>query len=226
MPIQRNIGNCCVVQMIKKKLSEHFKKLNNDENIDDEHDGKFVDVNVDEWSVNKYINEDFCQSEIRKIVSDLKNNKSQGVDQILNGTIDLLCPIYVKLFNLILHTGYIPEKWAIGIIIPIYKNKGPMDDPGNYRGITLLSCINKVFTSAISRRLYKFVENFDILGSEQAGFRKGHSTVDHIFVLYALFEIYVKKRKSNLYCVFVDYSEAFDTYTSRSLMGQVVVTKY
>ena len=65
-------------------LSEHFKKLNNDENIYDEHDKKFVDVNVDEWSVNKYINEDICQSEIRKIVSDLKNNKSQGVDQILN----------------------------------------------------------------------------------------------------------------------------------------------
>ena len=41
-------------------LSEHFKKLNNDENIYDEHDKKFVDVNVDEWSVNKYINEDFC----------------------------------------------------------------------------------------------------------------------------------------------------------------------
>ena len=58
-------------------LSEHFKKLNNDENIYDEHDKKFVDVNVGEWSVNKYINEDFCQSEIRKIVNDLKNNKSQ-----------------------------------------------------------------------------------------------------------------------------------------------------
>ena len=151
MPIQRNIGNCCtndkkeVVSKIHVDvLSEHFKKLNNDENIYDEHDKKFVDVNVDECSVIKYINEDFCQSEIRKIIK---------------STIDLLCPIYVKLFNLILHTGYIPEKWAIGIIIPIYKNKGPMDDPGNYRGITLLSCISKVFTSAISRRLYKFVEN-------------------------------------------------------------------
>ena len=54
------------------------------------------------------------------------------------------------------------------------------------------------------------MENLDILGSEQVGFRKGHSTVDHIFVLYALFEICVKKRKSNLYCGFVDYSKAFD----------------
>ena len=55
------------------------------------------------------------------------------------------------------------------------------------------------------------MESFDILGSEQAGFRKGHSTIYHIFVLYALFEIYVKKRKSNLYCGFVDYSKAIDT---------------
>ena len=143
--------------------------LNNDENIYDEHGKKFVDVYVDEWHVYNYINEDFCQSDIRNIVSDLNNNKSQGVDQILNefikSTIDLLCPIYVKLFNLILHAGYIPEKWAIGIIIPIYKNKGPMDDSYNYGGVTPLSCISKVFTSTISRRLYKFVENFDILGS-------------------------------------------------------------
>ena len=76
--------------------SEHFKKLNNDENMYDEHDKKFVDVNVDEWSVNKYINEDVCQSEIRKIVNDLNNNKSQGVDQILNEFIKSKLTCYVQ----------------------------------------------------------------------------------------------------------------------------------
>jgi hypothetical protein len=48
------------------------------------------------------------------------------------------------------------------------------------------------------------------LGEEQAGFRKNHSTVDHLFVLYGLIDIYVKKEKKRLFCTFVDYSKAFD----------------
>ena len=175
-------------------LTEYFKKLNVDDNTYDEHDWSFNNVNAEDA-----INEDFNECEIRKVVKGLKNNKAYGVDMILNefikNTIDIMCPIYVKLFNIILKTGYLPEKWTVGIIVPIYKNKGKRDDPGNYRGITLLSCISKVFTSLLSQRLSDYVENFQLLGSEQAGFRKNHSTVDHIFVLYALTEIYVKKEK-------------------------------
>ena len=119
-------------------------------------------------------------------------------------------------------TGYLPEKWTVGIIVPIYKNKGKRDDPGNYRGITLLSCISKVFTSLLSQRLSDYVENFQLLGSEQAGFRKNHSTVDHIFVLYALTEIYVKKEKKKLFCAFVDYSKAFDTISRVHLWSKLI----
>ena len=50
------------------------------------------------------------------MVKGLKNNKAYGVDMILNefikNTIDIMCPIYVKLFNIILKTGYLPEKWT------------------------------------------------------------------------------------------------------------------
>jgi hypothetical protein len=148
-------------------------------------------------------------------VKTLKNNKSPGVDLIINGfikyTIDIMCPVYTNLFNLILISGIVPESWTEGIIISIYKKKGDLKDPSNYRGITLLSCLGKVFTSLISSRLSSFVENFELLGEEQARFRKNHSTADHIFVLYALINIYVKKEKKKLFCTFIDYSKAFDT---------------
>lgn len=55
-------------------------------------------------------------------------------------------PIYCKLFNLVLQSGKVPEAWSVGIIVPIYKNKGDRDNPDNHRGITLLSCVGKIFT--------------------------------------------------------------------------------
>ena len=52
---------------------------------------------------------------------------------------------YVGLFNKILDTGVYPEAWTVGLIIPIYKEKGDRTDSNNYRGVTLLSRIGKLF---------------------------------------------------------------------------------
>jgi hypothetical protein len=49
-----------------------------------------------------------------------------------------LIPIYVKLFNIILDTGIVPDTWSLGIMVTIYKNKRSKSDPEMYRGITLL----------------------------------------------------------------------------------------
>ena len=66
--------------------------------------------------------------------------------------------VYHKLFNIVLTTGIVPDGWTVGVINPIYKNKGDVTDPANYRPITLLSCFGKLFTSILNERLLKFVE--------------------------------------------------------------------
>lgn len=121
-----------------------------------------------------------------------------------------MLPIYESLFNLILTTGHIPEQWTLGKIKPIYKNKGDASDPDNYRLITILSCLGKLFTALMSERLNTFVEESDILNENQAGFRKNHSTSDHIFTLHAIIET-MKFEKKKLFCSFVDFSKAFDS---------------
>ena len=63
-----------------------------------------------------------------------------------------------------------------------------MNDPGNYRGISLLSILSKVYTHIINSRLTLWVESNFVLTDAQAGFRKGRSTVDHIFTLHAAIE--------------------------------------
>jgi hypothetical protein len=92
---------------------------------------------------------------------------------------------------------------------PIFKNKGSKLDPKNYRPITLLSCIGKIFTSILNGILNVYFEQYPILNENQAGFRHGYSTTDHMFSLYALFELLCAKKK-NLHCAFIDFEKSFD----------------
>ena len=114
-----------------------------------------------------------------------------------------------------------PTDWCIGIIKPIYKKKGSIDDPDNYRGITLLSCIGKLFTASINTRLTTYLDEASIIGEEQAGFREGYSTLDHIFALHSLVEFYLTRRK-RLYCAFIDYKKAFDLVDRSSLWSKLI----
>ena len=125
-------------------------------------------------------------------------------------TKNLFLPIYESLFNVVLDTGIIPSTWLEGTICPIYKNKGDPKNVSNYRLITILSCLGKLFTSVLNLRLTIFLDNNEILLENQAGFRFGYETTDHIFVLNSLSEI-LKQRKQKLFCAFIDFSQAFDS---------------
>ena len=57
--------------------------------------------------------------------------------------------------------------------------RGDDKDPGNYRGITLLSFMDKLFTSVVNSRLNEFDRKYNIVGAEQAGLKNDHSTIDH-----------------------------------------------
>ena len=198
----------------------HFKKLNCKLN---EHLQDPTPTNID--SFNQEINKDFTLEEVNKNIKRLNNNKSEGIDLIKNEYLKN-CPqnvveLAVSLFNVILKTGIVPHEWCIGLIIPIYKKKGSAADPNNYRGITLLSCLGKLFTCCVNTRLGCYLNDKGIIGEEQAGFREGYSTYDHIFVLNELINIYLQKKK-RLYCCFIDYQKAFDTINRTALWGKIL----
>ena len=78
-----------------------------------------------------------------------------------------------------------PTSWSEGIIIPIHK-KGSRDKVDNYRGITLLSTLGKLFTRVLNNRLNFWSDIYSVLIDAQGGFRSGRSTVDSIFILHGL----------------------------------------
>ena len=86
----------------------------------------------------------------------------------------------------------------------------------NYRGITLLSCLSKLFTSVVNNRLETFCSNFNIISDAQFGFRKGRSTIDAIYILMSLVQKYVNENK-RLYVIYVDMMKCFDTVYRNAL---------
>ena len=91
---------------------------------------------------------DITLSEIKKAVRQLKLGRSGGSDLFINefsyyGIDFLLNTLYV-IFNNIFKVGYFPELWSEGLVVPLHK-KGSLHDINNYRGITLLSCVGKLF---------------------------------------------------------------------------------
>ena len=184
---------------------EYFSNINLSADINDT-DTNFNYTEIPSRPENAEINSPISLEEIRQAVRCLKNNKSNGIDMILNEHIQYsfelpyMPEIYLHLFNLVFDTGLLPEPWSIGKIIPIYKQKGQTTDPSNYRPITLLSCMGKLFTAVINNRLQSYAEKYDKIRECQAGFRKNFSTVDHIFALHTIINL-LHRCKKKLFCV-------------------------
>ena len=98
------------------------------------------------------------------------------------------------LINAIFESGIFPDKWTEGFIVPIHK-KGDVNNVQNYRGITLVSCLSKLFTSILNKRLEAFCDNNNVISDAQFGFRKGKSTVDAIYILHSIVQRYINNNE-------------------------------
>ena len=150
--------------------------------------------------------------EIINAIKDLKNGKCGGDDLLINELFihgrDVLCPYMLHLFNFIFDSGIFPDMWRDGLLSPLYK-RGNRLNPDNYRGITLLSDLGKLFTRVLNNRLESWAENYRIYVEAQNGFRKGRGTVDSVFVLHNVINEFMEKG-NKLYTCFIDFSKAFD----------------
>ena len=200
---------------------EHFKALfevsnaGNDSIIED----GVLDMAIDFSN----INDEITEGEVLGAINRLKLRAASGSDEILPEMMKctpryLINPI-VALFNQIFTTSKYPKVWNKSIVIPIYK-KGDPSVPDNYRGISLTSCFSKVFTCIITDRLNDWVETNNLLGEEQAGFRRGYSTIDNVFVLHSIIQRYLLRRRK-VYVAFVDLKKAFDR-VDRKILWEIL----
>ena len=103
---------------------------------------------------------------------------------------------------------------------PIHKG-GTKDDPSNYRGITLLNTVGKIFTSIVNSRLTEWAEKQLLIPESQFGFRKNRNTTDCIFIMNTLIEISIA-HKVPLYVCFVDFRKAFNSVDHTMLWTKLI----
>ena len=118
--------------------------------------------------------------------------------------------------NVCMQEGRIPKEWRMGQIVPIWKRKGDVHDPGKYRGITLLSQVLQLLERVLEARIRRSVEGD--FGEEQQGFMKGRGTTDGMYVLGQM----VEKRlvvQGSMALGFVDLEKAFDTVPREMVMA-------
>lgn len=166
---------------------------------------------------------DFDLDELNRALMELKSNKCPGEDGIIAETYKMLPQemieeILIEL-NRIWENGELPNEFKRGIILPIYK-KGNRRDPKNYRGISLLNTIGKVYTKLVQYRIEEKLEADSSRIEMQAGYRRGYSTIDHIYTLKEIIEIQKLKGKK-VYTGFIDMSSAFDTVDREILVDKV-----
>ena len=173
-----------------------------------------VNDNVDAFRFTE-IKESYVFKQLRSI----SVSKATGIDEIPAKLLKI-AGVYISsslahICNVSLKKGKVPDEWKAAKVTPIYKG-GDKGDLNNFRPISVLPIISKILERSVHNQLYAYVQDRNILSSEQSGFRPNHSTqtalidvTDHI--LTGMEDGKVTG------IVFLDLQKAFDT-VSHDLM--------
>ena len=157
--------------------------------------------------------------EVEDVIKKLKPDKAAGIDGISPGLFkhmpDEWLLILTFLFNCVFSGDY-PLAWAIARMFMIFKKGGRLD-PANYRGISVINAISKLYDMVLNNRFTKWYKP----RSEQAGAQKGRGCEEQILTLRLLIDI-ARKTKRTLYIGFVDFIKAYDKILRYLLLVKLV----
>jgi hypothetical protein len=207
-----------------------YHRLANEDGANGRYDQQFkqvVERSIHRWS-QKHIKRGtmqlFSRLEVRKAIKLLPNGKACGIDRIPNEFIKKggkpMVIALTSLFNCIIKNEVTPSTWERGLICNIFKS-GAVDMCDNYRGITLLSNVYKLFTKLLTQRLSAHLEGKGKLTPSQCGFRPRRGCPDQVFVLSRIIE---RRRATghHTHLFFLDVKKAFDTVWRNGVISSLI----
>ena len=169
---------------------------------------------------------DIAEETISLALSSLNPDSAPGPDGIplrfwLNLS-DSLCPVLSRLFTKLLNEHYVPRDWLKSNVFPLYKGKGPIEKCENYRPISLICTIAKVFEKCLEIHLSRDLDG--LLSDHQHGFRAKHSTVGNLLETYDFISSLIDTGQS-ADIIFLDFRKAFDKVSHEILLKKLATFK-
>jgi hypothetical protein len=164
----------------------------------------------------------FTVNEVRLAIADLKKGKAAGLDKVTPEMIvyagDLLPLAITILFNMCLVHGFVPSSFSMSVIVPVVKDKnGKCNDYENFRPISLVNMLSKVFELCISLRLSNLFKVDDL----QFGFVEGKGCQKALFSLETIVNYYTC-RGSTVFMAALDATKAFDRINHYALFYKLI----
>lgn len=163
------------------------------------------------------------ENEIVLCIGSLKNKCSPGLDGISTTLLKkfhqyIIAPLK-HIINRIFLTGIVPSHFKESVIVPVYKT-GEETKINNYRPITLINNIAKIFEKCLKKRLVNYLEQFNLLSHNQFGFRAKKNAEGAI---HQVINFINNKLNENKKCVaiFLDLAKAFDTVSHQILTDRM-----
>ena len=205
---------------IRERWGQYFSWMMNEEN---------PRVETEEKEPNQGLTAPINEAETERVLKGMKSGKAVGSDEIPAEVwkclgwfgVVTLC----KLFNRIMITETIPSPWRDSVLVPIFKEKGDIQECKNYRGIKLLTHTFKIWERVLDRRVRECTD----IHESQFGFMPGRSTTDAIFILKQTIEQYREGQK-DICVTFSDLEKAYDRVPReeiwRTMRERLVPEKY
>lgn len=166
--------------------------------------------------------EQVSEEAVLKIINELKPKTSCGKDGVSNKLLKYIksevTPALTLIINQSIKTGIFPDKLKIAKVLPVYKKNDPKNFE-NYRPISVLSSVSKVFERVLHDQLYKYFNEQKLFYEGQYGFRCQHST--ELAALEILDRIVCAMDSNEIPInIYLDLSKAFDTLDHQILLNK------
>ena len=161
--------------------------------------------------------------EIERIIQSLKTKTSYGYDEISTKILKISCPFISSpinhICNKMLFWGVFPNRLKYAIIKPLHKNDDRCE-VSNYRPISLLTSFSKIFETVMQKRILKHLTKYNILSTEQYGFRVGLRTDNATYKLTTEI-LNAMNNKLQIGGIFCDLDKAFDCVNHDILLSKL-----